>query len=53
MAMTLRPYQAEARDAILQEWDQGRKRTLPVLPHGLREMGVSAAEVNGNSEYEP
>lgn len=34
MAMTLRPYQAEARDAILQEWDQGRKRTLLVLPTG-------------------
>ncbi len=34
MAMTLRPYQAEARDAILQEWEQGRKRTLLVLPTG-------------------
>ena len=34
MAITLRPYQAEARDAILQEWDQGRKRTLLVLPTG-------------------
>ena len=34
MAMTLRPYQAEAKDAILQEWDQGRKRTLLVLPTG-------------------
>ena len=34
MTMTLRPYQAEARDAILQEWDQGRKRTLLVLPTG-------------------
>ena len=34
MAMTLRPYQAEARDAVLQEWEQGRKRTLLVLPTG-------------------
>ena len=34
MAITLRPYQAEARDAILQEWEQGRKRTLLVLPTG-------------------
>ena len=34
MAMTLRPYQAEALEAILQEWDQGRKHTLLVLPTG-------------------
>ena len=34
MAMTLRPYQAEAKDAILREWEQGRKRTLLVLPTG-------------------
>ena len=34
MAMTLRPYQAEARDAVLHEWEQGRKRTLLVLPTG-------------------
>lgn len=34
MAMELRPYQAEARDAILHEWSEGRKRTLLVLPTG-------------------
>ena len=34
MAMELRPYQAEARDAILREWSEGRKRTLLVLPTG-------------------
>ena len=34
MAITLRPYQAAARDAILQEWAEGRKRTLLVLPTG-------------------
>ena len=34
MAITLRPYQAEARDAILHEWSEGRKRTLLVLPTG-------------------
>jgi len=34
MAMTLRPYQEEARDAILREWSEGRKRTLLVLPTG-------------------
>ena len=40
MAITLRPYQAEARDAILQEWEQGRKRTLLVLPTGCGKMVV-------------
>ncbi len=34
MGMELRPYQAEARDAILREWAEGRKRTLLVLPTG-------------------
>ena len=34
MTMTLRPYQEEARDAILREWSEGRKRTLLVLPTG-------------------
>ena len=34
MAIELRPYQAEARDAILNEWAEGRKRTLLVLPTG-------------------
>ncbi len=32
--MDLRPYQIEARDAILREWEEGRKRTLLVLPTG-------------------
>ncbi|MBQ6325756.1 MAG: DEAD/DEAH box helicase [Clostridia bacterium] len=32
--MILRPYQQEARDAILREWAEGRKRTLLVLPTG-------------------
>jgi superfamily II DNA or RNA helicase len=30
----LRPYQNEARSAVLSEWDDGRKRTLLVLPTG-------------------
>ena len=32
--MELRPYQSEARDAVLNEWDNGRKNTLLVLPTG-------------------
>ena len=34
MAMELRPYQEEARAAILSEWDKGIKNTLLVLPTG-------------------
>ena len=32
--MELRPYQEEARVAIEREWDEGRDRTLLVLPTG-------------------
>ncbi len=32
--MQLRPYQEEAKDSILKEWEQGTKRTLLVLPTG-------------------
>ena len=32
--MQLRGYQIEAKDAILKEWEEGRKRTLLVLPTG-------------------
>jgi superfamily II DNA or RNA helicase len=32
--MQLRPYQLEAKDAILAEWDKGIKNTLLVLPTG-------------------
>ena len=34
MAMELRPYQQEAKDAILREWKSGIKHTLLVLPTG-------------------
>nr|UWH96890.1 MAG: U3 small nucleolar RNA-associated SSU processome protein 25 [Bacteriophage sp.] len=32
--MELRPYQNEAKQAILKEWSEGNKRTLAVLPTG-------------------
>ena len=32
--MQLRPYQEEARAKVQQEWEEGRKRTLLVLPTG-------------------
>jgi len=34
MAISLRPYQVEARDAVLNEWSVGHQRTLLVLPTG-------------------
>lgn len=30
----LRPYQAEAKQAILSAWDEGYRKTLLVLPTG-------------------
>lgn len=33
--MELRPYQIEANEAILEQWDSGAKKTLLVLPTGL------------------
>lgn len=32
--MKLRPYQQEARSSIQKEWQEGKKRTLLVLPTG-------------------
>ena len=32
--MELRPYQEEAREKVQHEWEEGRKRTLLVLPTG-------------------
>ena len=32
--MELRPYQLEAKTAIFEQWDQGKKKTLLVLPTG-------------------
>ena len=32
--ITLRPYQTEAKDAVLAEWDKGHRKTLLVLPTG-------------------
>lgn len=36
-AMELRPYQAEAVEAVLGEWEGGRRRTLLVLPTGCHD----------------
>lgn len=34
MALNLRPYQQQARESIAREWDEGRRKTLLVLPTG-------------------
>lgn len=41
----LRPYQSEARDAVLSEWQQGHQRTLMVLPTGCGKTVVFSSVV--------
>ena len=40
--LELRPYQTEAKDAILNEWEMGHRRTLLVLPTGCGKTVVFA-----------
>ena len=42
-ALELRPYQQQAREAIHAQWDEGRQRTLLVLPTGTGKTIVFAA----------
>ena len=41
-AVTLRPYQQAAMEAVLREWDEGHDRTLLVLPTGCGKTIVFA-----------
>lgn len=41
--MDLRPYQIEAKQAVLSEWQDGRRRTLLVLPTGCGKTIVFAS----------
>ena len=41
--MELRPYQIESKDAVLSEWQDGRRRTLLVLPTGTGKTIVFCA----------
>ena len=41
--MELRPYQAEAKQAVHTEWDEGHKKTLLVLPTGCGKTVVFAS----------
>ena len=43
--MNLRPYQAEAKDAVLKEWSQGHRKTLVVLPTGTGKTIVFSSVV--------
>jgi len=43
--MKLRPYQEEAKTAILNEWNEGRKRTLLVLPTGAGKTVVFSSVI--------
>ena len=40
--MELRPYQSEAKEAIFREWEEGRGKTLLVLPTGCGKTIVFA-----------
>lgn len=40
--MQIRPYQQAAREAVHREWDEGRNRTLLVLPTGCGKTIVFA-----------
>lgn len=44
----LRPYQNEAKNAILAEWDAGRRKTLLVLPTGCHAKGERVLLANGH-----
>jgi len=43
--MNLRPYQAQARDAVIAEWDKGHRKTLLVLPTGTGKTVVFSSIV--------
>lgn len=49
--MSLRPYQAEARDAILREWSAGNQKTLLVLPTGTGKTIVFASVVQNQVKH--
>ncbi len=46
----LRPYQAEARQAILSEWDLGHRKTLLVLPTGCHASGSYLLLADGSKK---
>ena len=56
-ALQMRPYQQQAREAIHAQWEEGRQRTLLVLPTGTGKTIVFAAvtedQVRGGDRVGP
>lgn len=48
--MELRPYQKEAVAAVLKEWEEGRRKTLLVLPTGCHAIGERLLLANGKTK---
>ena len=48
--VSLRPYQEEARKSIENEWEEGRRKTLLVLPTGCHAKGEYVLLSNGQKE---
>ena len=48
--VNLRPYQEEARKSIENEWEEGRRKTLLVLPTGCHAKGEYVLLSNGQKE---
>ena len=48
--MELRPYQVEAKQAILSEWSEGRRKTPLVLPTGCHAKGEKVLLADGRSK---
>ena len=46
----LRPYQAEAKRAILSAWDEGQQKTLLVLPTGCGKTVVFSSVAESQVE---
>ena len=44
---SLRPYQVEAKQAVLNEWDKGQRKTLLVLPTGCHALGEKLLMADG------
>lgn len=47
-AITLRPYQQAAAEAVLREWDSGNNKTLLVLPTGCHAIGEKVLLADGS-----
>ena len=47
---SLRPYQAEAKQAILNAWDEGQQKTLLVLPTGCHTPGQKILMATGETK---